>query len=555
MRFSHSRVETYKQCPFKFKLRYLDQLETLQNDDPKNALILGNSLHHGIENSAESGLKKYFNSYPIISDFHINESIVLEKQINNVRELIKDSNVEHEFKIESNDFLGFIDLVEHNPNGSVNLYDFKYSNNVENYLKSPQLHIYKYYYEKQTGLHVERLFYIFIPKLWIKQKKDETLEQFRARLKDETKDPFIVEIEFDGKHVAQFLTDQHEILNATEYPKNISRLCDWCEYKEYCHDKEDYMILPSTKRLNSDETQFKKIWIYGAPFSGKTVFADKSETPINLNTDGNVKFVSMPRLPIRDEVSQEGRVRRKKFAWQVFKDALDELELGSDFKTIVVDLLEDTYEHCRLYMYDKLDIEHESDDSFRAWDKVRIEFLSTIRRLTNMDYNVILISHEDTSKDITRKTGDKITAIKPNLSDKIANKVAGMVDVVGRVIVEDDGSRMLSIKPNEVTFGGGRLSNLAGTVLPLEWSQFSQLYEEKISEVEDVIAQPVIEKPKAETPKPEKVEKPRRARVRREKVEEVETPVLAVSEEDLDEEIPVVEEEKPVRRQRRVRGA
>ena len=49
----------------------------------------------------------------------------------------------------------------------------------------------------------------------------------------------------------------------------------------------------------------------------------------------------------------------------------------------------------------------------------------------NLDYeNIVLISHEDTSKDITKKSGDKITAIKPNIADKVANKIAGMVDIV-----------------------------------------------------------------------------------------------------------------------------
>lgn len=85
-------------------------------------------------------------------------------------------------------------------------------------------------------------------------------------------------------------------------------------------------------------------------------------------------------------------------------------------------------------MYDRLGITHESDDSFRAWDKVRTEFLSTIRRLMNLDYeNIVLISHEDTSKDITKKSGDKITAIKPNIADKVANKIAGMVDIVASI--------------------------------------------------------------------------------------------------------------------------
>ena len=195
-----------------------------------------------------------------------------------------------------------------------------------------------------------------------------------------------------------------------------------------------------------------------------------------LNTDGNIKFVDAPYIAIKDVVEVEGRLTKRTFAWEVFKDVISELEKKqNDFDTIIVDLLEDTYEYCRLYMYDKLGITHESDDSFRAWDKVRTEFLSTIKRLMNLDYeNIILISHEDATKDITKKTGDKISTIKPNLSDKVANKVAGMVDIVARVVA-DEKERSLSFKSNEVVFGGGRLK-VEENEIPLSYEELLRVY-------------------------------------------------------------------------------
>ena len=108
-------------------------------------------------------------------------------------------------------------------------------------------------------------------------------------------------------------------------------------------------------------------------------------------------------------------------------------------------------------MYSQMGITHESDDSFRAWDKVRTEFLSTMRKLTNLPYNIILISHEDSSKDITKRSGDKITSIRPNINEKVANKLAGMVDIVARFLVVD-GDYRISFKSDEVVFGGGRIN-------------------------------------------------------------------------------------------------
>lgn len=247
-------------------------------------------------------------------------------------------------------------------------------------------------------------------------------------------------------------------------------------------------MLPKNERQTIGSTNFMKGWIYGQPTSGKTTFLDKSPDPLNLNTDGNTKYVTQQRIYIRDEVTTTGRITNRKFAWEVFKETIDELEKGSDFKTIIVDLVEDTREMCRLYMYDKLNIQHESDSGFgKGWDIIKTEYLSTMRRLLNLDYNIFLVSHEDISKDLTMRNGDKITKIAPNIQEAIANKLAGMVDFVARVIVKDDGSRVLSFKHNEVIFGGSRLG-IKETEIPLEWSELEKVYKEAVSETK-VIAE------------------------------------------------------------------
>ena len=236
------------------------------------------------------------------------------------------------------------------------------------------------------------------------------------------------------------------------------------------------MLLPENKRRSLESTTKKVVWIYGSPFSGKTTFANAFPDPIMLNTDGNIKFVDAPYISIRDEVKQVGRTVERKMAWESFKEVVAELELKqNDFKTIVVDLLEDVYEYCRRYVCNERGWDHESDDSFKAYDIVRTEFLSTLKRLMALDYeNIILISHLDTGKDITKKGGDKITKIAPNINEKIANKVAGMVDIVARCI-SDDRNFVMSFKTNEVIFGGGRLKFKASEI-PLDYGAFCNLY-------------------------------------------------------------------------------
>ena len=469
--FGYSAVSTFEQCPFQYKCRYIDDLKTIPSDDPANALIIGTALHKAIETDLDTAIQEYFDSYNIIDDLHINEEIKLRYLIPKVKEILPDGI--HEVPVVDINFMGTLDLLVPVGNNEFDLYDFKYSNNWMRYMDSRQLHLYKYYFEKCGKERIRNMYFLFVPKVQIRQKKTETLFDFRQRLLKELEkvEPTIRQIQYDPQKVIDHLEITQVIPQVTEYSKNQTRLCDWCEYKKYCQEGDLQDMLPSTNRVAIDATTHKKMWIYGAPFSGKTTLTDAAPTPLNLNTDGNVKTVTMARLPIKD--TMDGR--QKKLAWEVFKGAIDDLEAGSDFETIVVDLLEDTYESCRLWMYKQMGITHESDDSFRAWDKVRTEFLSTFRRLLNLPYNIILISHEDMSKDITKKSGDKVTAIKPNIQDKIANKIAGMVDIVCRVLVEDDG-RYLSFKSDSVVFGGGRITGHGKTQIPLSWDAVEEFY-------------------------------------------------------------------------------
>ena len=464
-------------------MRYLDKLKTIPNTDPDNALILGTALHTGIEEGVNRALEFYQNSFPVLTDEHINELIKLEAMIPKAAALLPTGG-RFEVPIGNADFIGFIDYLAPVGPDTFDLYDFKYSNNSKNYMTSGQLHEYRYWYElTHPGCRIRNLYFLFVPKVKIRQKKNETLIRFRERLREALADatPWVEPVEYDPLKVVDFLTNAKRMIETTDFQQHPNHLCGWCEYEEYCQKGWDYMILPKNERRKATGQEKKVIWIYGAPFSGKTTFANAFPDPLMLNTDGNVKVVSgidAPVIPIKDEVTVEGRLTKRKLAYEVFLDAVAELEKKqNDFKTIVVDLLEDVYEGCRVFICDRQGWKHESDDSFRAWDMVRSEFLNTLKRLVNLDYeNIILISHEDRSRDLTRKGGDKISSIKPNLQDKVANKVAGMVDLVARIVADDD-ERVLSFKVSEVIFGGGRLT-VHNKEIPLDYAAFCDVYAE-----------------------------------------------------------------------------
>lgn len=556
MKLSYSRVSTFTKCPYQFKLRYIDKLKTLPKGDPQDPLILGTALHKGIETDIQTAIKEYYNSYPIITDSHITEAIKLEYWLPKIKEVLPEGL--HEVKIESDEFIGYIDLLVPVDENTFDLYDFKYSNNIDSYLESEQLHLYKYYFEKlNPSKKIRDMYFMFVPKCNLKlkyknktNKRDETLREFRQRIKNDldNKKLEFVKVEYDDDKVFNFYTDVRQLVDCKDYKKTPSRLCDWCDYQKLCEKGDDIdMVLPSTNRREIENNDYKKIWIYGLPFVGKTYLANQFDTPLMLNTDGNYKQVDAPVIRIIDEVKTEGRITKRKYAWDVFKDTIDELEKGSDFKTIIVDLLEDVYDTCRIKVCVDNGWDHESDDSFKAYDIVRSEFLRTMKRLLNLDYNIVLISHEDTSRDITKKTGDKVTAIKPNLQEKVALKIAGMVDMVIRVI-NDEGKRVISFKSNEVEFGGGRL-NIQAKTIPCNYEELMKVYggENNVTKsnkrtdrkkTEQSVQQPTesVETAIAEPTETETPERKTRTRKPREVLEEAKTEEVA---------------ETPVRRRRK----
>ena len=502
MQVSHSRVECYNNCPYKYKLRYIDGLETVKNQDANNALYLGSGIHKGIEEGLKAGIKEYLDNYYVINDLNINEIMKYEYLIPIVRALIAWDFNKFEVLVENDDFKGFIDLLYKNPDGTYNILDFKYSNNLDKYMESPQLHLYKYYYEKITGNAVKGLYYLMIPKVQIRQKKTEDLYQFRKRLQTELfkSDIRVVPVEYNPEKINGFLADKEKMLNDKKYEKNESYLCKWCEYENYCLKGVDYMILPKNERRETVVDTKPDMWIYADSYVGKSTFIDKIDNLLFINTDGNTDNTTSPVIRIADEVETEGRLVKRTLAWDVFLEAVAELEKKeNDFKAVAIDLVEDLYEHCRLYMYDKLGIEHEQDAGFgKGWDMVKTEFLSTMKRLKNLGYQIIYISKESAT-DINLKNGGKITTVKPNINEKVANVLAGTVDLTVRAYL-DGHDRKLLLDKKENIFGGGRF-NFKADVINLDMDEFKQALidaqgDKKVKKYEKPVVEEVKQEPK-----------------------------------------------------------
>lgn len=542
-RYSHSRVECHNNCPYQYKLRYVEHIKTVQAPEADNALICGNTIHKGAETDLKQAIEFYYNNYPIINDNHINEVIKFEYLIPKIHEILANVNVyKKEFRINTNRFIGIVDLITKNDDGSVDVFDYKYSNNYEHYAGSPQLHLYKYFLE-QIGFKVRKLGFIFIPKISIRQKQEENLYQFRKRLQEELRNSEIkiMEIQYNAEKVAEWMDNIINITEDNEFKKNPTNLCSWCEYQEYCIKGEDYMLLPKNERREKKIDKNPDLWIYAQSYVGKSTFVDQYDDLLFLNTDGNTDNTTSPVIPIRDEITVNGRITNKKFAWEVFKEVISELEKkDNDFKRVALDLVEDLWEHCRLYMYDKNGWEHESDGGYgKGWDMIRTEFLSTMKRLKSLDYQIIYISKE-VATEVTLKNGTKFTTYKPNINDKVANVLAGTVDLTVRAYVDGD-KRYIQLAKDENVFGGGRF-NFTEKKCELNMEAFTKALVEAQDLVGNVTDKMDESKPeKTSRRSRNKVEEPKEA-TNETQTDDVQAPVEE-NQEDAEEES---KDEKPV---------
>ena len=234
MQASYSRVSTFLECPFKYRLIYLEKLEPKEDQSANNALYVGSAVHLGIEKKdIEAAVEDYKSHYEILTELNNFEIEKIKAILPKAFEQIPNCEV-YEYKLDVPDeYIGYIDGLKKNDDGTYDILDFKCTNNIAGYKNSPQVHIYKYYFEQLTGNKVKDLYYVFIPKATIKLNEDlsnkkEILEDLAA------KNIYFELVKYDQYLVDKFINDKNLMAVATKFPKKYNRFCNWCQFKKLC---------------------------------------------------------------------------------------------------------------------------------------------------------------------------------------------------------------------------------------------------------------------------------------------------------------------------------
>lgn len=226
--------------------------------------------------------------------------------------------------------------------------------------------------------------------------------------------------------------------------------------------------MPLPKQVSKPKSSLSdySMLLYGPTKIGKTTLASKFPDAVFLATEEGQNEVEV----YKDTV----------LSWEAFTQDFLELYKGNhNFKTVVIDTIDNLYKFCSEHVCKKLNITHESDLGYgKGFSMVNNEFQRFINRLSLLPYGLVLISHSH-EKEVDTRTG-KIKKIVPTLPDAARKIVVGMVDLVlycdFEQIRDKDNKvteikRVIRTRPTLYYEAGSRIQNLP-EVIDLDYDKF-----------------------------------------------------------------------------------
>ncbi len=181
------------------------------------------------------------------------------------------------------------------------------------------------------------------------------------------------------------------------------------------------MDFPKSKTIDNVEVSRLAWLIYGPPGIGKSTLASQFPDPLFLYTEPGLKRI----LAYKKEVLNWGEFKR-------LVKAL-ETERPKQYKTIVVDTVDNLFRMCKQEICAKRGIEHQSDEEWgKGYELVNDEFSKSVILLTMLGYGVVFVSHavEKQVRGRIIKTS-KITPSMPNQAQKIIMPICDIIGYCG----------------------------------------------------------------------------------------------------------------------------
>jgi putative RecB family exonuclease len=341
MRYSHSRIQSFENCPLAFKFQYIDKLEVEAFESIE--AFMGSRVHEALESfyvdrnhgkiaSIGELLEGYNDSWQryIAPDVVVNKEgltqehyrIVGEKCLadyyNRYKPFDKGRTLETEMMVTIDllgdgryNFVGYIDRLDSMGEGRYEIHDYKTSQHLPTQYKKDrdrQLALYEIGV-RQTWDDVKEVGLVWHYLVFDKELRSKRTSQHLEELKKE------------------FLTAIRRIEQATEkddFPAVESGLCAWCAFQEHCklkkhqvktrqmplnkYMKEEGVVLANKyAELKEREKEFKT-WFdceYGQLSEALAAYAKKEGVEYIYGTDKRVRVAVREMLKFPAANSKE----------------------------------------------------------------------------------------------------------------------------------------------------------------------------------------------------------------------------------------------------------
>lgn len=226
------------------------------------------------------------------------------------------------------------------------------------------------------------------------------------------------------------------------------------------------------KNVISRDLKGKYVLLYGKPKSGKTTAACSFPDAVLLafekgyNAIGNAYPFDINK-------------------WSDFKMSLRDLEdqrAKDRFKTVIIDTISICWEMCEKYICQQNGVQKIADIPWGGgYTACKKEFETSIRRITQLGYGVVLIAHSASRVEKTAD-GSDIEIISPDLPKRAAEVCNGIVDIIGYIgneWINGERKRWLYTRETPTLFAGSRFKYMPDKI------PFS--YESLVSAIADAI--------------------------------------------------------------------
>ncbi|MEM0231266.1 MAG: PD-(D/E)XK nuclease family protein [Candidatus Woesearchaeota archaeon] len=246
--FSHSRIQSYEQCPLKFKFAYIDNVETEISESIES--FLGSRVHEALEKLYRDLMFEKLDSVEEILQFYNeewkknwNDGIVIVREnegysAENYRKMgerfLRDYykryypfnhsrtialETEEKVALDDEHYIHIrIDRLAIAPDGTYEIHDYKTSSSIktqEELDKDRQLAIYAYGVKKMFP-DAKKVSLVWHYLAFDKEMRSERTDEQLEKLRDEV------------------LSIIREIESEDKFEPKMSALCDWCEFRPVC---------------------------------------------------------------------------------------------------------------------------------------------------------------------------------------------------------------------------------------------------------------------------------------------------------------------------------